>query len=245
MRRTIQLLLTLICVASTQPASAEESRVVRGTQLHLSDVVSSLPAEIPDLELGKAPEPGTSRLLPKSEIEAAASKSGVDLRSLKLPQTVRIISAAKRWSAEELVNAALPSLTSALPGGVIVKKAKTSAKATTAPNATVSGVRLNKLPRRAGQFLTTATIELSSDGEIVARIPLALTLEISSAAAVPTVTKGARVQLMIESGPARITASAVAMSDGEIGETLQFRVTTTQKILYGKLEQPTLARVVQ
>jgi flagella basal body P-ring formation protein FlgA len=61
----------------------------------------------------------------------------------------------------------------------------------------------------------------------------------------PAVSKGARVQLMIESGPARITATAVALNDGEVGETLQFRVATTQKILFGKLENPTLARVVQ
>jgi len=79
----------------------------------------------------------------------------------------------------------------------------------------------------------------------VARIPFQLSLDISSAAALPTITKGTRVQLMIESGPARITATAIALSDGEIGETLQFRVTSTQKILYGKVEAPTLARVVQ
>jgi hypothetical protein len=29
------------------------------------------------------------------------------------------------------------------------------------------------------------------------------------------------------------------------GDTLQFRVAATQKILYGRLEEPTLARVVQ
>jgi flagella basal body P-ring formation protein FlgA len=101
------------------------------------------------------------------------------------------------------------------------------------------------LPRREGEYLTTATIEISNDGQIVARIPFQLSLDISSAAAAPAITKGTRVQLLIESGPARITANAIALSDGEIGETLQFRVATTQKILYGKVEERTLARVVQ
>jgi flagella basal body P-ring formation protein FlgA len=59
------------------------------------------------------------------------------------------------------------------------------------------------------------------------------------------VSKGARVQLLIESGPARITATAIALTDGEIGDTLQFRVATTQKLLFGRVEEPTLARVVQ
>ena len=115
----------------------------------------------------------------------------------------------------------------------------------TSPSAKITAVRVPKLPRREGEYLTTATIELSNDGQIVARIPLSLSLEISASAAVPAVGKGTRVQLMIESGPARITATAVALSDGELGDTLQFRVASTMKILYGKLESPTLARVVQ
>jgi hypothetical protein len=243
MKLRAPLLLALALTASS--AMAEELRLIRGAQIHLSDLVASLPAEVPDLELGAAPPPGSSRLLPKSEIENAASRSGVSLKSLKLPHVVRVTSAAKRWSTDELVSAALPTLTRALPNGVTVKRVKTSAKAVTSPNASVSGVRLPKLPRREGEHMTTATIELSHEDEIVARIPLALTLNISSAAALPAVTKGARVQLVIESGPARITAAAIALADGEVGETLQFRVATTHKILFGKLEEPTLARVVE
>jgi flagella basal body P-ring formation protein FlgA len=53
------------------------------------------------------------------------------------------------------------------------------------------------------------------------------------------------MQLVIEMGPARISATAIALSDGELGDTLQFRVAATQKILYGKVEASTLARVVQ
>jgi len=243
MRLEASLVLALALAATT--AGAQELRLVRGAQIRLSDVVASLPAEVPDVELGAAPPPGSSRLLPKAEIEQAASKSGVSLKGLKLPTVVRVTSAAKRWSTDELVNAALPTLTSALPNGVTVKRARTGSKAVTSPNASVSAVRLPKLPRREGEHMTTATIELSNEGEIVARLPLSLTLNISSAAAAPVVTKGTRVQLVIESGPARITATAIALSDGEIGQTLQFRVATTQKILFGKLEEPTLARVVQ
>lgn len=235
--------LALALTAST--AFAEELRVVRGTQIHLSDVIASLPAEVPDIELGAAPPPGSSRLLPKAEIENAASRSGVSLKSVKLPHVVRITSAAKRWSADELVNAGLPALSKSLPNGVTIKRAKTMSKAVTSPNASVSGVRVPKLPRREGEHMTTVTLELSNQGEIVARIPLSVTLNISSAAAAPAVSKGARVQLVIESGPARITATAIALGDGELGETLQFRVATTHKILLARLEEPTLARVVQ
>jgi hypothetical protein len=232
-------------LCATVVASADEARVIRGAQVHLSDVVSELPADVPDLELGAAPPPGSSRTIAKSEIQDAAHKSGVSLKLVKLPPAVRVTSAAKRWSTEDLTNAALPALSRVLPIGVGIRRARALSKAVTSPGASVSAVRVPRLPRREGEYLTTAIIELSNDGQIVARIPLQLSLDISSTAAQPAISKGARVQLMIESGPARITATAVALSDGELGDTLQFRVATTHKILYGKVEEPTLARVVQ
>jgi hypothetical protein len=243
MRTWAPLLLAALSVSAA--AHADDGRVVRGPQVHLSDLVLELPAEIPDLEIGAAPPPGSSRTIVKREILDAADKSGVSIKQLKLPAAVRVTSAAKRWNTEELASAATPVLLRSLPAGVHVKRAKATSKAVTSPGATISAVRLPKLPRREGEYLTTATIELSNDGQIVARIPLQLSLDISSSAAVAAITKGTRVQLMIESGPARITATAVALNDGEVGDTLQFRVATTQKILYGKVIDPTLARVVQ
>jgi len=237
------LFAALLCATSV--AVADEARVVRGAQVHLSDLVAELPAGVPDLEITAAPPPGSSRTITRGEIQDAADKNGVGLKQLKLPTAVRVTSAAKRWSTEDLSNAALPALTRALPNGVTVKRARATAKAVTSPGASISAVRVPRLPRREGEYLTTAIIELTNDGQIVARIPLQLSLEISSAAAQPAITKGARVQLMIESGPARITATAIALADGELGDTVQFRVTATQKILYGKVEEPTLARVVQ
>ncbi|RYZ09487.1 MAG: hypothetical protein EOO73_04110 [Myxococcales bacterium] len=243
MRALAPLLLALATAAA--PASADEGRIVRGARVRLSDLVSELPASVPDLEVVAAPPPGGSRTIARGEILDAADKSGVDLKQLRLPSNVRVTSAAKRWSTEELATAATPHLLGALPAGVTVRRARATAKAVTSPSATVSAVRVSKLPRREGEHLTTATIELSNDGQIVARIPLQLSLEIPASAAIATVTKGARLQLMIESGPARISATAVALADGEIGDTLQFRVTTTNKILYGKVVNGTLARVVQ
>jgi flagellar basal body P-ring formation chaperone FlgA len=243
MRTRALLGLALLCASTS--ASADDGHVVHGAQVHLSDLVGELPAEVPDLEIAAAPPPGSSRTIAKSEIQDAASKSGVSLKQLKLPSAVRVTSAARRWNTEELASAAMPILLATLPPGINLKRAKATTKVVTSPSARITAVRVPRLPRREGEYLTTATIEMSNDGQIVARIPLSLTLDIGASAALPAVGKGSRVQLMIESGPARITATAVALSDGEIGETLQFRVASTMKILYGKLLDPTLARVVQ
>lgn len=243
MRSLAPLLLALVTAAA--PASADEGRIVRGARVHLSDLVSELPSEVPDLEVGAAPPPGTTRTIARGEILDAANQSGVSLKQLRLPSSVRVTSAAKRWSTEELAGAATPHLLGALPGGVTVRRARATSKAVTSPAASVSAVRVPKLPRREGEHLTTAIIELSNDGQIVARVPLQLSLEIPASAAVATVTKGSRLQLTIESGPARISATAIALTDGEVGDTLQFRVATTNKILYGKVVDASMARVVQ
>ncbi|MDF3071862.1 MAG: Chaperone for flagella basal body P-ring formation [Polyangiaceae bacterium] len=235
------LSLSLVAVA----ASADEGRIVRGAQVRLSDLVTELPSSVPDLEVVAAPPPGSSRTIARGEILDAADKSGVSLKQLRLPNSVRVTSAAKRWSTEELATAATPHLLGVLPVGVTVRRARATAKAVTSPSATITAVRVSKLPRREGQHLTTATIELSNDGQIVARVPFQLSLEIPASAAVATVTKGSRLQLMIESGPARISATAIALSDGEIGDTLQFRVASTNKILHGKVVDAASARVVQ
>jgi hypothetical protein len=246
MRRPVRtLVVTLTLLLGSALAHADDTRVIRSSQVRLSDLVSELPADVTDFDIGAAPPPGSSRTISKGDIVDAASKSGVSLRQLKLPQAVRVTSAAKRWNVEELTGAATPVLFKALPQGVSLKHAKALAKAVTSPSASISAVRVPKLPRKEGEYLTTAMIELSNDGQVVARIPLQLSLDISAAAAVPTVTKGTRTQLMIEMGPARISALAIALSDGEIGDTLQFRLIPTNKILYGKVEQATLARVVQ
>ncbi len=242
MQKTLALLFTLLLAAA---AGAEELHVVRGTKIHLSDVVRELPSDVADLELGDAAPPGGSRVLDRREIESIAKKSGVSLAGLPLPGVVRVSSAAKRWSNDELVADATPALLRSLPLGVSVKLAKTQARLVTSPNARVAAVKVIRLPRREGDFSTTAMIELENEGAVVARVPLALTLDIGPEAAAPPVSKGARVQLVIESGPARVTATAVALGDCELGDVVQFRVAQTQKILYGKLETSTLARVVQ
>src|SRR4051812_9105633 len=122
-----------VLLSASVTASADEGRVVRGAQVHLSDVLTELPAAVPDFELGAAPPPGTSRTIAKIEIIDAAGKSGISLKQLKLPLAVRVTSAAKRWSTEELANAATPALTNALPLGVTLKRAKALAKVVTSP----------------------------------------------------------------------------------------------------------------
>src|SRR5262249_28319109 len=146
---------------ATAHASADEARVVRGARVHLSDVVPALPAEVPDFEIAAAPPPGSSRTIAKGEIIDAADKNGINLRQLKLPLAVRVTSAAKRWSIDELTNAATPTLLNALAPGIAVKRAKATSTTVTSPSATISAVRVPKLPRREGEYLTTAMIEIS------------------------------------------------------------------------------------
>jgi flagella basal body P-ring formation protein FlgA len=50
--------------------------------------------------------------------------------------------------------------------------------------------------------------------------------------------------LVIERGAASVSASAVALGDGDVGDVVSFKVETTQKVLRGRIETRERARVV-
>jgi hypothetical protein len=70
-------------------------------------------------------------------------------------------------------------------------------------------------------------------------------VQVTDAATLPAAAKGTRVNLVIEHGPARVTALAIAMSDIELGATGLFRVASTQRVLRARLLSPDSAQVVE
>ena len=98
--------------------------------------------------------------------------------------------------------------------------------------------------RRPGPATLTAIVELLHDGEVVSRLPITLLVEVSERAATPLVDKGARIDLVITRGSARISAAGVALEAAEIGEVASFKVSTTQKVLRARVESATRALVV-
>jgi hypothetical protein len=240
------LLVALFIGSLCLPAYAEAERTIDGTRIHLADVSDGYDdGELATLDLGPAPPPGSSRLLSRAEVEDQLRAAGDDAKNLRMPSALRVKSAAKRWSADELREAVMPKLMAALPLGLTFKTAKLNRAIVTSPSVLVGEAHFPKFPKRAGEATLTASVDIRQEGATIMRLPVTVVVTVSEAATQPTVSKGARVNLVIQHGPARVTALATALSDTELGETGLFRVNTTQRVLRARISSPDSAQVIE
>ncbi|MEZ4224515.1 MAG: flagella basal body P-ring formation protein FlgA [Polyangiaceae bacterium] len=236
--------LPLLLLLSTSVEAAEPVRTVRGTRVHLSDVVSAAPEDLAGIDLGAAPPAGSSRLIDRSTMARAIVAAGADPKEVKLPRVVRVVVESRRLGPEDIAAAAEPAIRSRLAKGVTLKRVNARRSVTVPASATLAQVSLPKLPRRVGTTTITVTLEWHADGAVAARAPVAAVLDIDETGARPTVARGARVYLIIEKGAARIAATAVALADADEDEIGRFRVESTQKVMRARVVSPTTARVV-
>lgn len=236
--------LLLAALFAQNVARAEPQHLVESARLRLSDLIQTSDPELAEIDLGPAPPPGSSRLFARAEIRRILESFGTDAQRVSLPASIRILSAGRRFSPSELQSLVEPRVRAALPSGVTLKSLRAARPVLASPRIQVGEVRLPRLVRRPGEATLTASVDLLHDGVVTLRLPVTLSVEQSAEAAAPLVRKGARVDLVIARGPARISASAVALQDAELGETCSFRVSSTSKILRARVESPTLALVV-
>lgn len=250
MKRTLKIALfgALLAGGLSLPrlASAELERTIDSSRIHLRDVSDGYDdGELASLDLGPAPPPGGSRLLSRGEVEDQLHAAGDDAKNLRMPSSLRVKSAAKRWSADELREALTPRLMAALPVGLKFKSSKLNRTLVTSPSIVIGDAHFPKFPKREGELTLTATVDLSQDGVTVLRVPVTVVVVVTELATRPAAAKGARINLVIEHGPARVTALATALSDTELGAMGSFRVSSTQRILRARLVGPDSALVVE
>ena len=227
-------------------ANAELSQTIATARIHLSEVSDGYDnGDLASLDLGPAPPPGNSRLLSRAEVEEQLHAAGDDAKSLRMPISLRIRSAAKHWTSEELRDALTPKVVSALPPGVNFKSSKLNRSLVTSPRVQVGEAHLPRIPKHVAELTLTATVDLVQDDITVVRVPITVVVEVTELATQPAAGKGSRINLVIEHGGARVTALAIAMSDVELGATGLFRVASTQRVLRARLLSPDSAQVVE
>jgi hypothetical protein len=236
----------LLASSVSLTASAELEHTIDSARIHLSDISDGYDdGELASLDLGPAPPPGNSRLLSRAEVEDQLHAAGDDAKSLRMPSSLRVKSAAKRWSADELRDALTPRLIAALPLGLKFKSSKLNRALVTSPSIKIGDAHFPKFPKREGELTLTAIVDLTQDDVTVVRVPVTVVVLVTEAATRPAAAKGARINLVIEHGPARVTALATALSDTELGALGSFRVSSTQRILRARLVGPDSALVVE
>ena len=236
------LFVSALCL----PAYAESERTIDGTRIVLKDVSDGYDeGDLAALDLGPAPPPGSSRLLSRSEVEEQLRAAGDDAKSLRMPSALRVKSASKRWSPEDLREAVTPRLMAALPPGLTFKTAKLNRALVTSPSVVIGAAHFPKFPKREGELTLTATVDLQQNGVTVLRVPVTVVVLVTEAATHAAASKGARVNLVIQHGAARVTALATALSDTELGGLGLFRVASTQRVLRARLLSADSAEVVE
>ncbi|MEO8905639.1 MAG: hypothetical protein ABI488_24155 [Polyangiaceae bacterium] len=240
------LLGFLLATTFALSASAELSQTIDTARIHLSDVSDGYDdGDLASLDLGPAPPPGSSRLLSRGEVENELRAAGDDAKKLRMPASLRVKSAAKRWTTDELRDALTPKVVSALPAGVNFKTSKLNRSLVTSPSVKVGEAHLPRIPKHVGELTLTATVDLVQDDVTVLRVPITVVVLVTEMATLPTAAKGSRISLVIEHGGARVTALAIAMSDTDLGATGLFRVSSTQRVLRARLLSPDSAQVME
>lgn len=239
-----QLGLALAVLLAFAPAARAETRItLTGATIHLSDIDPGAPAALSSIELGRAPPPGSSRVLTRREIRQRVREAGADPLRVSVPVAVRVESAAERWTAAELAVRADDAVRAALPEGVSLVKIEARQGVLVPPGTGVAEVRPS-IPHGVGRHAVTVVAELRQSDEVVARAPLSLVVDVGPDAFAPLLRKGDRVTLVVEQGNARIGATAVALADGSLGDSIFFRVTSTGKVLKGRVTSRDVCRVV-
>jgi hypothetical protein len=226
-------------------ARAETVRDISGGRIELHEVLPGAPAELAGVDLGASPPPGSSRVLTREQLKQQITQAGFDPAPLDIPQLTRVQAAGKRWSATELSDWLLPAVRQALPPGVSLLKLKTSTSLLLSPDASIGEVRLAKLPKRTGTVQAGLSVVLLLDQEATHHLPLVAVVNISEQAAGYAVSSGADVSLVVRYRTLRVSAAATALKDGDIGDTVPFRVKSSGKTLLARLTSRQEAEVVE
>ncbi len=223
MRALLTLSLALSLVFAPLGAEAAKQKSVAEAQLArsrvlLSDLVPNAPAELAAIDLGAAPQPGSSRLVTREEMVAALPE-GVDAQALKLPASVRVVRKARKLTPAEIEKMTREAIAAVgVPRNGTLAAARPRATVTVPAGWESVRVEMPKPPRKTGRHLTTATLVLLEGETVLARVPVPVELTLPKSAAVPDVKKGSKLQLFIERSGIEIKATVSAAADADVGE---------------------------
>lgn len=235
------LLFSLVLPAVAVSSPILEQRVA-GARMELGELVPSAPNVMHGIDIGPAPSPGGSRLVSRDTIIRQVRAAGFDPSTLALEPSLRARRAGKKYTSKDLEQLITAPIELALPNGVTLVALKVSSSMTL-EQVKVGPVRLPKLPKRTGVVKVAFSVEFLDGSASSKRLPVTAVVSQTEAAIQSTVSRGQKIQLTIQHGSVRISADSIALSAGDIGDEMRFRVLRTGKVLLGKLTSPSDALV--
>jgi hypothetical protein len=234
-------------VAANANAAAPRSnsdREVDDTRLHVKDIVSGATDELGNVDLGPAPPPGASRLMGRNEIEASIQRAGQSAKGIKIPESIRVVRASRTVYPEELTSMVSPHIEKNLRPGISLKKMDPAREIVVSPRATVLRVTFPTPPRQKGTFRTTATVEIGESDEAVTRVFIPLTLDVTEEASRPDIARGSKIALVLNERGLEIQTGGLTMADANVGDVVQVRVTSTNRVLRARIQTRDKAEIL-
>jgi hypothetical protein len=237
------LILSIGLTAST--VRAEVVRWVNGSRVSFGDAVPASHGTLAAIDLGAAPPPGSSRLFSRDELLTVAAQAHEELGAVTIPESVRVRRTTHRFSANELDALVRPSLVARLPRGAELRSLVLPKSFLSVPDLQVGQIQMPRLPKRSGTSRLTAVVELVAADALVSRLPVVLAIELDETATRFALPRGAQVELVIESGVARVSATATLLTPADIGDVVVCQVLRTRKVLRARILTAREATVVQ
>ena len=230
LRRSL-LTLSFLVLGSGLARADELSTTIAKHRITLSDIITEVPAALSEVDLGPAAPPGRSRYVSKKEITLKLRTAGIAASTLSLPPGVRVVSEARQYSADELLDMAKSPIEAALPAGVRLVSARVFQPKLLSPTVSVGSVHLPRFSMKPGTQRQTVTIEILWGDQVFLRLPVQVEVELDESILSQVVKRGTSVTLSIRKGPVEITTLASTLSEGRIGETISVRVPVTKKVV--------------
>lgn len=232
----LALIAGVLLVATSASAAPPRDVVVTGTRVHVADVVPSTDADTGAVDIGPSPTAGGSRLITRSEILAALAAKQVAAPA-GVPDAIRVVRKAKRLSPSEMNSIVRGSVAAKPPArGVRLAAVKLEHPVDVAEGWTRVDVDVPRPPKRVGSFTTTAIASFfAADGDVTARVPVPVELEVSADGATYDTARGAPLTLIVRRGYVEVRASGVAMVDADVGDPVPVQLRTSGRVVRGTL----------
>lgn len=219
---------------SVPPTNSVRTVEVATNRIKLGDIVVGL-GELGETDLGPAPAPGVARLLTREEVIALLESQSIEAVN-GVPEAVRVTRKLDTLKSEELRNLAAEAVElSGLRQGVQLKSMQVPSTLKVATGWETVTANVPKAPRHPGAWTTSVVLEFDAAGLRVGRLSIPMSFEISPSGALPDVSKGDLVVLVVKSGLVEVSTRATAGDNADIGDTFPLTLRPSGKVVRARL----------
>ena len=224
------LLCGLSCFLLASGASAQE-------RILLQEVLPALQeTELGHIELGRAPPPGTGRVVRRSEVLAALRDAGHEVRGLAIPAATRIERRARVLDRDAFAELARTRIVHALTPCRV--ETLHSPATITLPEGPAS-VRVDISPvRRTGSMTAVVIVDVAGRET---RVPVRVDVTCPA----PTVQPGNQVRIVVAVGNVLATAPGEVRQSGYAGENIRVTNRLTRRTILARVVDGETVRLLR